>query len=82
LFSIETLPIIPNQTIWDKKEMSTNMDIIHYGKDYFGLPIGVSLTGISALPFRAHNMIYNDWFRDENLQDSLNVPVDDGPNLS
>jgi hypothetical protein len=34
LFSIETFPIVPNQTIWDKKEMSRNMDIIHYWKNW------------------------------------------------
>jgi hypothetical protein len=34
---------------------------------------------VSALPFRSHNIIFNDWFRDENLQPSLAVPVNDGP---
>lgn len=33
---------------------------------------------INALPFRAVNKIFNEWFRDENLQDSLEVPTDDG----
>jgi hypothetical protein len=42
--------------------------------DYFGLPItGKALSGISALPFRSHNIIFNDWFRDENLQPSIAV---------
>lgn len=35
--------------------------------DYFGLPTGVAITH-SALPFRAYNMIYNEWYRDQNLQ--------------
>lgn len=48
--------------------------------DYFGLPTGVvNLTGINNLPARAYNRVYNDWFRDENLQDSVVVDVDDGP---
>lgn len=47
--------------------------------DYFGIPTGVSLNKINALPFRAYNLIYNEWFRDENLQDSLEVPTGDGP---
>jgi len=50
--------------------------------DYMGLPLGtVSTTtaDISALPFRAYQMIYRDWFRDENLQDSPDVATDDGP---
>lgn len=51
--------------------------------DYMGLPTGVALdpsnTPINALPFRAYNLIYNEWFRDENLLDSIAVPTGDGP---
>lgn len=47
--------------------------------DYFGIPTKVALLSTSTLPFRAYNLIYNDWFRDENLQDSSVVDVDDGP---
>lgn len=47
--------------------------------DYFGIPTGVKLDKINALPFRAYNLIYNEWFRDENLQDSLEVLTGDGP---
>jgi len=46
--------------------------------DYFGLPTGVNVEA-SALPFRAYNLIYNEWFRDQNLIDSVPVPKDDGP---
>lgn len=42
--------------------------------DYFGFPTGVSKKlSVSALPFRAYRRIYNDWFRDENFQPSINV---------
>lgn len=51
--------------------------------DYMGLPTGVALdpanTPINALPFRAYNLIYNEWFRDENLIDSIPVTTGDGP---
>ena len=51
--------------------------------DYMGLPTGValdpSITPINALPFRAYNLIYNEWFRDENLIDSIPVLTTDGP---
>ena len=50
--------------------------------NYMGLPKGtfnMSRTPISALPFRAYNLIYNEWFRDQNLMSSLVVPKDDGP---
>ena len=48
---------------------------------YMGLPYfnGIDMTEISALPTRAYNLVYNEWFRDQNLQDSLVVDVDDGP---
>lgn len=39
--------------------------------DYFGLPTGIPNLEVRAEPFRAYNLIYNEWFRDENLQDSL-----------
>ncbi len=45
--------------------------------DYFGIPTGVSGLSVSALPFRAYSLICNEWFRDENLKDPLETPVDD-----
>uniref|UniRef100_A0AAU8AZP3 Major capsid protein n=1 Tax=Dulem virus 174 TaxID=3145651 RepID=A0AAU8AZP3_9VIRU len=45
--------------------------------DYFCIPTGVSGLSINALPFRAYALIVNEWFRDENLTDPLNIPVDD-----
>lgn len=47
--------------------------------DYLGIPPGVGGLEHSALPLRAINHIYNTWIRDQNLQDSLPVPKDDGP---
>lgn len=47
--------------------------------DYFGIPTGIADLEFSALPFRAYNLVYNEWFRDENLQDSLDFLKDDGP---
>ena len=46
--------------------------------DYMGVPINVSVS-FNNLFGRAYNLIYNDWFRDENLQNSLTVDKDDGP---
>ena len=52
--------------------------------DYFGLgTVGQWGAGNAiahnALPFRAYNLIYNQWFRDENLQNSIAVQLGDGP---
>ena len=48
---------------------------------YMGLPIGFSADDepVNALPFRAVRLIYNDWFRDENLQNSLDMQTTNGP---
>lgn len=45
--------------------------------DYFGVPTGVAGLSVNAMPFRAYALICNEWFRDENLSDPLNIPVDD-----
>lgn len=55
--------------------------------DYFGLPtvgqvLGGATVSVNALPLRAYNLIYNTWFRDENLQASVNPGfTGDGPDL-
>ena len=48
--------------------------------DYMGIPTGVpgALT-VSSLPLRAYNRIWNEWFRDQNLQDSVDQYTGDGP---
>lgn len=46
--------------------------------DYFGVPNGVALT-FNNFMGRAYNLVYNEWFRDENLQDSVVVDKGDGP---
>lgn len=46
--------------------------------DYFGLPTGVANMQVSALPFRAYALIYNEFYRDEDLIDPLPVSLEDG----
>lgn len=46
--------------------------------DYMGLPVGKPMS-VSAFWHRAYNLIWNEWFRDENLQDAVSVPLGDGP---
>ena len=60
---------------------------LHSLADYFGLPIGVNNingtgSGPVALPFRAYNLIWNEWFRDENLQTKVTVDLDVGPDTA
>jgi hypothetical protein len=53
--------------------------------DYFGIPVdGTSpvFAGnitYNSLHHRAYNLIYNQWFRDQNLQNSVTVDMGDGP---
>ena len=47
--------------------------------DYLGIPTSVASLEHNSLHHRAYNLIYNEWFRDQNLQDSLVVDTDDGP---
>lgn len=45
-------------------------------QDYFGVPLTNNASGsldILAFPFRAYNLIYNEWYRDQNLQHSAPV---------
>jgi hypothetical protein len=53
-------------------------------QDYMGLPTAGQVGGgntvtHSTLPLRAYNLIWNEWFRDENLQNSVTVDKDNGP---
>ena len=54
--------------------------------DYFGLPTKVpAIPQVDmpiSLPFRAYNKIWNDWYRDENSQDSVTVDLGDGPDTT
>jgi hypothetical protein len=45
--------------------------------DYFGLPLGTSIS-VNALPFRAYSLIYNEFYRDQDLQSKLTIDTTDG----
>lgn len=56
--------------------------------DHFGLPINAQIASadrniqVNALPFRAYQLIWNEWFRDQNLQDSIKFfEYDDAPKV-
>lgn len=55
--------------------------------DYLGLPtVGQTTAGQtwthSALPLRAYNLIFNEWFRDQNMQNSVTVSTGNGPDTT
>ena len=46
--------------------------------DYLGVPTGVNSLEVSALPFRAYALIWNEWHRDQDLQTKLTISTADG----
>ncbi|AXL14578.1 major capsid protein [Microviridae sp.] len=52
--------------------------------DYLGVPTKINDLSINALPIRAYYRIWNEWFRDENLQDANTIGLEkgDGPDVS
>ena len=50
--------------------------------DMMGIPTGVPNLEVNALPFRFYNLCYNQWFRDENLINSVTVPKGDSDTAS
>ena len=45
--------------------------------DYFGIPTGYAGIKANALPFRGYNLVYQEWFRDQNLQAAVPLNVGD-----
>lgn len=41
--------------------------------DYLGIPVGTVPKGLSILPFRAFALIYDKWFRNENITDEMYI---------
>ncbi len=53
--------------------------------DYMGIPLATNFstsTDISALPNRAFRKIWNEWYRDENLQNSIAMQITNGPDAA
>lgn len=67
LTSAPSFPVLP----------AGNYDVGTLG-DYFGFPINVNLSGISVLPFRAYALIWNERYRDEDLQSPVNISFSSG----
>lgn len=55
-------------------------EVFPYGSlaDYLGIPVGVRKLKVSALPFRAYALVFNEWYRDQNLMNSVPRWMGDG----
>lgn len=65
-----TIPAVASSTTLDITNLATAAGALY---NYMGLPYksSVDMSEISALPFRAYSLIWDEWFRDENLQDAV-----------
>jgi len=72
-----TVPVLATGLTVDHGDDTT----VHGLAAYFGLPDAMTsaTTAPNALPFRAYNLIYNQWFRDQNLIDEVIVTKGNGP---
>ena len=59
----------PASTGWENESL----------EDYFGIPTNVPDLTVNALHHRAYNLIYQEWYKDENLQNSPPINLGDGP---
>lgn len=50
--------------------------------DYLGVPTGVNTFDVNALPIRAHNKIYNEYFRDQDLDSEISQDTTDVQRVS
>lgn len=67
-----------NVSVLPKITFSSGVAVGSLG-DYLGLPTGFNGIQVSALPFRAYNLIYNEWYRDQDLEDPVVISLDSGP---
>lgn len=70
---------IPQMT-FDTKEPNFDYGATNYSvMNYLGIPsvIGAPGVSVSDLPNRAYRLIWNEWFRDQNIQTPVFVPTDD-----
>lgn len=50
--------------------------------DYLGVPPGINNLEVSALPFRGYALIFNEWFRDQDLQAKLPISLASGQDVT
>lgn len=72
-----TIPNVFSGTSVDMTDGALHKELLLY----MGIPYNsnVDLSEVNSLPMRAYNKIWNDWFRDQNLQNSALEETDNGP---
>lgn len=74
-----------DDTLWPNFNYGTGEHADSDIYDYMGLPAiqtGATTINVNAIPFAAYNLIYNEYYRDQNLQDELPYKLIPGNNNS
>jgi len=74
-----TSPATTGYTVPADWSAPTTAELAGVLQDYLGIPPGIDEFEHHNYGGRMYNFIYNEWFRDQNLQDSVVVDLDDGP---
>jgi hypothetical protein len=72
-----TIPVVATGVTVDHDGGTAGLDLMAY----MGIPHGLSTSSVSvnSLPLRAYNLIYNEWFRDQNVKAQVTVETGNGP---
>jgi hypothetical protein len=71
-----------NSSLWDYLGLPTLSGV---GSKSYSIPNGVTLPNgykVSQLPFRAYQLIYNEFYRDQNLTEAIDIPINSGGTLA
>lgn len=82
LFGEQEDPEVPEEYLVPQVQTGSGTWELNSIGDYLGLPVEKTYCNSSALPFRAYNLIYNEWFRPQDIEPKLDVYKDDGPDSS
>lgn len=67
---------------WAAGSPPTGSGIVGGLADYLGCPTGINNLAVSALPFRGYAMIFNEWYRDQDLVTPLVIDTTSGPDTT
>lgn len=67
---------------WAAGSPPTGSGIVGGLADYLGCATGINGLEVSALPFRAYDLIWNEWYRDQDLQTALTIDLTSGPDTT
>lgn len=73
--------LFTDSSLWDYLGLPTLSGV---GSKSYNIPNGVILPNgykVSQLPFRAYQLIYNEFYRDQNLTDAIDIPINSGGTL-